>query len=131
MWGHVYHAREEGGSGLKSRARPPIWMAMTPVAVRPAAAYRPRVLCVDDEPNLLDALKLVLKRHYDVRTACDGTTALELLRADGPFLVVLSDMRMPGMDGAQFLRRARAVAPAATRMLLTGHAGMDDAIAAV
>src|SRR5436853_438149 len=50
---------------------------MTPVAVRSAAAYRPRVLCVDDEPNLLDALKLVLKRTYDVRTACDGPTALE------------------------------------------------------
>lgn len=91
----------------------------------------PRVLCVDDEPMLLAALKTSLRRRYEVTTAEGGLEALHLLRERGPFTVVISDFRMPGMDGARFLARARDVAPHAVRILLTGQAGLEDAIEAV
>src|SRR5277367_4732835 len=94
-------------------------------------ADKPRVLCVDDEPNVLEGLTLTLRRRYEVRTAPGGAEGLELLGRDGPFAVVLSDMRMPGMDGAAFLARARQVAPDAVRLVLTGQAEVESAIAAV
>lgn len=92
---------------------------------------RPRVLLVDDEPAVLDALQLVLRRHADVVTAPGGPAGLERLAADGPFAVVVSDMRMPGLDGATFLARVRQRAPDTTRVLLTGYAEIGAAIAAV
>jgi CheY-like chemotaxis protein len=94
-------------------------------------AERPKILCVDDEPRVLDGLSLQLGRHYQVVTAPDGQTGLDLIRNKGPFTVVLSDMRMPGMDGAAFLSRVREEAPDTVRMLLTGHADIESAIAAV
>ncbi|MCB1771127.1 MAG: response regulator [Candidatus Competibacteraceae bacterium] len=92
---------------------------------------RPKILCVDDEPNVLEGLKLHLRRHYTVHTATGGPLALECLEREGPFAVVLSDMRMPGMDGATLLGQIRRRSPDTTRMLLTGHADLDSAIAAV
>lgn len=92
---------------------------------------RPKVLCVDDEPNVLEGLKLHLRRHYDVQIASGGQMALELLEREGPFALVLSDMRMPGMDGATLLGQVRRRSPDTTRMLLTGQADLDSAIAAV
>lgn len=92
---------------------------------------RPRVLCVDDEPKVLEGLKLHLHRHYEVQTANGGQMALELLEREGPFAVVLSDMRMPGMDGAALLSQVRQRSPDTTRMLLTGQTDLDSAIAAV
>jgi response regulator RpfG family c-di-GMP phosphodiesterase len=92
---------------------------------------RVKVLCVDDEPQILQGLGLHLRRGYDLATAANGAAGLEILRAQGPFAVVLSDMRMPGMDGAAFLTEVRSAAPDTTRMLLTGHADMSAAIAAV
>lgn len=92
---------------------------------------RVRVLCVDDEPNVLEGLVLHLRRRYDVETATSGAAGLDALRRRPDTAVVVSDMRMPGMDGAAFLRAVRDVAPEATRVLLTGHADLDSAIAAV
>lgn len=94
-------------------------------------AERPKILCVDDEPRVLDGLSLQLGRHYQVLTAPGGEAGLALLHSKGPFAVVVSDMRMPGMDGAAFLARVRAEAPETVRMLLTGYADVDSAIAAV
>lgn len=94
-------------------------------------APKPRVLCVDDEPNVLEGLSLTLRRHYDVATAPGGAEGLELLAREKAFAVVISDMRMPGMDGAAFLSRARGVAPDCVRLVLTGQADVDTAIAAV
>jgi response regulator RpfG family c-di-GMP phosphodiesterase len=91
---------------------------------------RPRVLCVDDEPNVLQGLSLHLGRRYELATATSGQAALELLAHDAT-AVVISDMRMPGMDGAAFLARAKQVSPDAVRMLLTGQADIESAIAAV
>jgi response regulator RpfG family c-di-GMP phosphodiesterase len=92
---------------------------------------RIHVLCVDDEPQVLEGLCLHLRRRYDVATATSGAKALELLQADPSIAVVMSDMRMPGMDGAAFLHRAFELAPDATRLLLTGEADLNSAIAAV
>jgi response regulator RpfG family c-di-GMP phosphodiesterase len=94
-------------------------------------AARPRVLCVDDEPAVLEGLALHLRRGFRMLAASGGAEGLETLAREGPFAVVLSDMRMPGMDGAAFLAKVRAAAPDTVRMLLTGHADMQQAIAAV
>jgi len=99
-------------------------------AVVPQAG-RPRVLCVDDDSSVLRGLSLVLHSRYDVLTATSGAAALELLAGDRSTAVIVSDMRMPRMDGAAFLGRARRVVPDATRLLLTGQADTDSAVAAV
>jgi CheY-like chemotaxis protein len=92
---------------------------------------RARILCVDDEPNVLEGLSLHLRRRFDVATAASGSEALALLERDGPTDVIISDMRMPGMDGAAFLSKARQLYPDSVRMLLTGQADLASAISAV
>ncbi len=89
------------------------------------------ILCVDDEPKVLSGLELQLGLDHAVRTATGGAEGLELLTAHPDCAVVLSDMRMPSMNGAQFLAEVRSVSPDSTRMLLTGYSDMGDAIAAV
>jgi response regulator RpfG family c-di-GMP phosphodiesterase len=98
---------------------------------KPDAATAPRILCVDDEPAVLEGLSLHLRRRYHLETAQSGTEGLLVLRQDPNIAVVISDMRMPGMDGATFLTRARETAPDAVRMLLTGQTDIDSAVAAV
>jgi response regulator RpfG family c-di-GMP phosphodiesterase len=93
-------------------------------------ARKPRVLLVDDEPMVLDGLVLHLRRKYDVVVATSGRDGLAAMEKE-PFAVVVSDMRMPGMDGAEFLSLARASAPETVRVLLTGHADFEVALAAV
>jgi response regulator RpfG family c-di-GMP phosphodiesterase len=88
-------------------------------------------VCVDDEPQVLSGLSLHLRRRYEVETATSGAAALELLARQPPAAVVISDMRMPGMNGAEFLAKASSSFPLTTRILLTGHAEVDAAIAAV
>ena len=91
----------------------------------------PRVLLVDDEPNVLEGLERTLFGDYDVFTAESGAEGLETIEQEGPFSVVVSDMRMPEMNGAAFLARVHQTAPDTVRVLLTGQADMDSAIAAV
>lgn len=95
------------------------------------APQRPRILCVDDEPSVLAALTRQLHQRFDVITAESGADALARLAADAPFAVIVSDMRMPVMDGAAFLAEARRHAPDSVRMLLTGQADLNDAVTAV
>ena len=90
-----------------------------------------RVLCVDDEPRVLEGLALNLRRHFQVITAAGAAEGVEAVTRGGPFAVVVSDMRMPGMDGATFLSRVRQLAPDTVRILLTGQADLDSAILAV
>ncbi len=82
------------------------------------------VLCVDDEPNILRSLHWMLHKDFDVMTAPDGFSALELLRKHD-FDVIVSDQRMPGMIGSEFLREACKLAPRAMRILLTGYSDMQ------
>src|SRR6202051_921327 len=91
----------------------------------------PHVLCVDDEPRVVDGLALHLRRDYQVRTANGANNALQLLKEHGAPAVIVSDMRMPGMDGATFLKHVKHLHPETTRILLTGDPGRDVAIAAV
>lgn len=98
---------------------------------RPGAKVRARVLCVDDEPAVLEGLSLTLRRNFEVMTAPSGAAGLDVLRQHGDVAAVMSDMRMPGMDGATFLGEVRVVRPDSVRLLLTGQADMESAIAAV
>lgn len=91
---------------------------------------RPRILLVDDEPALLDGLRRQLRREFDVVTATSGAEALRLLQT-ADFAVVLSDMRMPTMDGATLLSMVRERHPETVRLLLTGQADMESTIAAI
>lgn len=90
-----------------------------------------RVLLVDDEPQVLAGLRVHLRKRYDVFIAEGGAEGLEYLRESGPFAVIIADMRMPGMNGVEFLRKARKKAPDAVRILLTGYTDVDSAIGAV
>ncbi|HJU40308.1 MAG TPA: response regulator, partial [Tahibacter sp.] len=91
----------------------------------------PRILCVDDEPNLLSALYRTLCEEYEVTTARSAAEALAILGREPPFAIVVSDMRMPQMDGAAFLARVKEGWPDAVRILLTGQTEMSQAIAAI
>ena len=90
-----------------------------------------KVLLVDDDPALLAGLVRRLRRNYTVETAADGAAGLAALQRGGPFAVVISDMRMPGLDGAQFLARVKAAAPDCVRIMLTGQSDVDTAMRAV
>lgn len=84
---------------------------------------RIRVLAVDDDPLVLGALRRALGVGYDVTGAAEGTEALALVRREDPFDVVLSDLRMPGMDGLELYSRIAALHPdlAARFVLVTGE----------
>ena len=89
------------------------------------------VLCVDDESNILSALRRVLRAAgYQVLMATGGEAALETLRS-GFVDAVISDMRMPGMDGATLLEQVHAGWPQVVRILLTGQADMNSTVAAI
>jgi response regulator RpfG family c-di-GMP phosphodiesterase len=90
-----------------------------------------KILLVDDEPGVLDVTRRLIGDAYEVRTATSGLLALEMLAREPEIAIVVSDMRMPQMDGRAFLARARAAAPNAVRLLLTGECDMADAIGAI
>lgn len=90
-----------------------------------------RILVVDDEPSVLRGLSLGLRGRFDLTVATSGAEALEILENRGPILVVVADLKMPGMNGTAFLEKVRRLAPDTVRILLTGHAGLDDAISAI
>jgi len=90
-----------------------------------------KILFVDDETSALDGFRRILHQSFDVTTATSGGEGLMTLDRDGPFAVVVSDMRMPGMSGSEFLARVRQKAPDTVRMMLTGHADLHAAMDAV
>ncbi len=90
-----------------------------------------RVLFVDDEPNVLDAVRRNLRKDFEIETCEDPRRALDMLDAAEPFAVIVSDMRMPEMDGAEFLALARKASPDSVRVMLTGNSDQDTAMAAV
>src|SRR5579875_3076305 len=106
---------------------------MTAFAAAPGPTReRQRILCVDDEEHVLEGLRDVLWRSFDVCTAQSGAEGIDKLRArPGAFAIVISDMRMPTMSGASFLRLAQPLAPDATMMLLTGDRDLEEAIRVV
>ncbi|WP_229075562.1 response regulator [Actinoplanes sp. DH11] len=92
---------------------------------------KPVVLLVDDEETVLQTLALQLGREHQLLTAGDGVEALRVLAEHGQVAAVVSDMRMPGMDGIELLRRIQIEYPDTTRVLHTGHGDIETAIAAI
>jgi response regulator RpfG family c-di-GMP phosphodiesterase len=90
-----------------------------------------KILFVDDEPNILQAYSRTLRRDFEIKTATSGAEGLEIASSEGPFAVVVSDMRMPEMDGVEFLSRMKRQAPLTVRVMLTGNADQQTAIDAV
>ena len=90
-----------------------------------------KILLVDDEPNVLSGYKRGLRNRFNVFTAEGGEKGLELIDSSGPFAVVVADMRMPVMDGVQFLKKVKRLVPETTRMMLTGNADQETAMQAV
>jgi len=101
-------------------------------ALETASAEEPwTVLCVDDEANIVSSLRRLFRGSgYRVFTALSGAEALELMARERVNLVI-SDMRMPLMDGAQLLEQVRSRWPATTRILLTGYADVASSVAAI
>ncbi|MFK8015303.1 MAG: HDOD domain-containing protein [Gammaproteobacteria bacterium] len=90
-----------------------------------------RILFVDDEPNILAGLKRMLmrqRREWDMHFAESGLAALDLLAASKPFDVVVSDMRMPVMQGYELLEIVAQKWPGASRLILSGHAEHESAL---
>lgn len=89
------------------------------------------VLCVDDEPSILSALKRLFRpTGHRILTAESGAAALALLESESIDLII-SDMRMPMMTGAELLSQVRTRWPDVTRLLLTGYADIDSTISAI
>ncbi len=99
--------------------------------VRRRAPRDPRLLVVDDDELLRDSVQRWLARdHYNIRTAASGDEALRLM-ARRPAEIVISDLFMPGMDGLELLRRLREAHPGVCVLIMTGHAEMESALAAL
>jgi response regulator RpfG family c-di-GMP phosphodiesterase len=90
-----------------------------------------KILCVDDDANILAAYARSLRRQYNLDTALGPETGLKRLAENGPYALVISDMNMPGMDGICFLARARQMAPDTVRMMLTGNADLKTVMDAL
>jgi response regulator RpfG family c-di-GMP phosphodiesterase len=90
-----------------------------------------RILFVDDEPNVLNAIKRQLSNRFRIEMATTPQQALKAVTQNGSYAVVVSDLRMPVMDGIQFLSKVRDISPDTIRMMLTGNADLDTAIKAV
>jgi len=90
-----------------------------------------RILLVDDEVNVLEGYRRNLSREFLIETAMGGEKALHIVTENGPFAVVVSDMRMPGMDGIQLLTKLKVLVPNTVRVMLTGNADMQTAIDAI
>ncbi len=97
----------------------------------PLTPPTPTILCVDDEPNILSSLRRLFRtRGYQVRTAESGQAGLQILEQE-PVDLVISDMRMPEMDGAKFLEHVRTRWPDTMRLLLTGYADISSIVEAI
>lgn len=92
---------------------------------------RRKILIVDDDPNILSSFQRQLHRLVDVVVAGNGNEGLAKLADEGPFDLVISDFRMPGMDGVAFLASALEKSPDTARILLTGYADVETATRAV
>lgn len=90
-----------------------------------------KVLFVDDESHILSSYQRQLGKSCNLETALGGDKALEQISKSGPYAVIISDQKMPKMDGIELLSRVREIAPDTVRIMLTGYADLDTAIEAV
>ena len=90
-----------------------------------------KILCVDDDPNILEGYKRQLRKEFELTTAVGPEEGLRMVTEHGPFAVVVSDLQMPGVNGVEFLAKVRTHEPDTVRMLLTGNAELHAAIEAI
>lgn len=90
-----------------------------------------KVLCVDDDANVLTGIQRNLRKQFDIDTAVGSLAALKLLDAGKPYAVIVADMQMPGMNGIEFLNIVREKYPDTVRVMLTGNAEQRTAADAV
>ncbi len=95
------------------------------------ARLKPKILLVDDEPNIIHSYGRGLRKDWQLVTALSGAEGLRAIKEQGPFSVIVSDFNMPHMDGITFLIRAMEVAPDSVRMMLTGEGDFQIATKAV
>ena len=107
------------------------WENKREIGVEFLSAELPNVLLVDDDDNSLAIYELELSKHFDVKTARGAKQGLAILDTQGPFSVVISDMRMPDMSGAKFLSAVAKRVPDTVRIMLTGYSDLDTAMQAI
>lgn len=90
-----------------------------------------RILCVDDDPRVLSGIRRQLQHEFALETIDHPLKALELIETDGPFAVIVSDMRMPEMNGVELLQKAQELEPDSVRIMLTGNADVQTTMNAV
>lgn len=90
-----------------------------------------KILFVDDEKNVLEALERQLRKRFDIATAAGPLEGLEAVEKNGPFAAIVSDLRMPVMDGIEFLAKAKEASPDSIRMVLSGQGDFAAVINAV
>jgi response regulator RpfG family c-di-GMP phosphodiesterase len=90
-----------------------------------------KILMVDDEINVLSGYQRLLRYEFQIDIAAGGAAALTAMDATGPYAVVVSDMRMPEMDGARLLSKIKQLAPDTIRIMLTGDGDIHNAVSAV
>ena len=94
-------------------------------------ANKPRVLFVDDEQHILDSFRASLRKKFAISTANGPQEALKMIAEKRTYAVIVSDFKMPEMDGVEFLSRIQPLSPDTVRVMLTGHADVDTTILAV
>ncbi|MDD4952329.1 MAG: response regulator, partial [Desulfovibrionaceae bacterium] len=92
---------------------------------------REKILFVDDDPNILNSMRRNLRNKFNLSTSESGEQGLRAIEKEGPFAVVVSDLKMPGMNGIDFLARVRDLSKDTVRVMLTGYAELESAISAV
>lgn len=90
-----------------------------------------KLLVVDDEPDNLDLLYRTFRREFKVFKAKSGAEALDLLDDQGEMAIIVSDQRMPQMNGTEFLSRTVEKFPDTIRMVLTGYTDVEDLVSAI
>ncbi len=90
-----------------------------------------KILFVDDDPNILTHHSWRFGKRYAISLASNGQEALDTLQSQGPFAVVVADLKMPGMDGIELLKRIKELSPDTVRVLFTGYGDIDNAVEAV
>ncbi|HEY6183009.1 MAG TPA: HD domain-containing phosphohydrolase [Terriglobales bacterium] len=90
-----------------------------------------KILFVDDESAILQGYVRLFRNEFEIDTSVTGKGALIAIETKGPYAVIVSDMQMPEMSGVEVLRKVKEIAPESVRIILTGHADLSAAIAAV
>lgn len=102
-----------------------------PIERKTEVSTKPKILCVDDEESILKGFQLHLRDDFEVHLAQSGDEGLEIFKKEGDFSIVLSDMRMPGMSGANMLSEINKLNPNIISVLLSGYSDIETAKEAI